>query len=203
MAAFDKGAYGKIVTTGDVHTVNQQAAGLKTRDDAKTFIYAFLYGAGNGKIGLIIGKGPQAGSKLRQQFLRKTPALGKLTKHVKKAAERGWIKGIDGRKMPIRSPHASLNTRLQSSGAIICKQWICDLEDALLAHGLKHGWDGDFVFLSWSHDEVQIAVRDNPELIELVRKLAVETGRAAGKPFNFKCALDVDTKVGLNWAETH
>lgn len=203
MAAFDDGAYGEIVTTGDVHTANQKAAGLKTRDDAKTFIYAFLYGAGNGKIGEIIGKGPKAGGQLRRQFLTKTPALGKLNKFVKKAAERGWIKGIDGRKMPVRSPHAALNTRLQSSGAIICKQWICDLEDALLAKGLKHGWDGDFVFLSWSHDEVQIAARDDPELISIVQQIAIGTGRAAGSPFQFRCALDVETKVGRNWAETH
>lgn len=203
MAAFDGGAYGKIVTEGDVHTANQQAAGLKTRDDAKTFIYAFLYGAGNGKIGLIIGKGAKAGAALRKAFLKGLPALGKLTAFVKKAASRGWIKGIDGRKMPIRHAHASLNTRLQNSGAVICKQWGCDADDELKRRGLKHGWDGDYAFLSWSHDEYQVAVRDDPETIATVRSVLKETGRNAGKPYNFRCPLDVDTKVGMNWAETH
>jgi DNA polymerase I-like protein with 3'-5' exonuclease and polymerase domains len=204
MSAFDGGDYAVVVTQGDVHTINQHAAGLPTRDNAKTFIYAFLYGAGDDKIGSIAGKGAAVGKKLKQAFLAKTPALKKLIELVRAAAkERGWIKGLDGRKMPIRSDHAALNTRLQNSGAVICKRWGCDWEDELLAKGLKHGWDGDFAFLSWSHDEYQVAVRDDPKIIETVRNAAVKTGRAAGLPYNFKCPLDVETKTGANWAETH
>ncbi|API58483.1 hypothetical protein BSL82_03500 [Tardibacter chloracetimidivorans] len=203
MASFDGGAYGKIVTTGDVHTANQQAAGLTTRDQAKTFIYAFLYGAGPEKIGSIANGGAGKGRQLRDAFLKKTPALNKLINAVKTAARRGWIKGIDGRKLPVRSEHAALNTRLQNSGAIICKQWIADYEDALVAQGLKYGWDGDFVFLSWSHDEAQVAVKDDPKLIEIVSKTAVDTGRMAGEPYGFNCPLDVEFKIGRNWAECH
>jgi DNA polymerase-1 len=118
MAAFDRGAYVEVVTQGDVHTENQTAAGLPTRDNAKTFIYAFLYGAGDDKIGSIVGRGREAGSRLKAAFLAKTPALKALIDVVKGAAKRGWIKGIDGRKMPIRSDHAALNTRLQNSGAM-------------------------------------------------------------------------------------
>ena len=78
-----------------------------------------------------------------------------------------------------------------------------DWDDALKAQGLKHGWDGDYVFLSWSHDEYQLAVRDDPALIDLVSLIGTQTGRDAGIPYNFKCPLDVACKVGVNWAECH
>jgi hypothetical protein len=79
----------------------------------------------------------------------------------------------------------------------------CDWEQALLGEGLEHGWDGDFAFVVFSHDEYQVACRNDPAVIEAVRHAAVLTGRNAGLPYNFKCPLDVDTKVGANWAETH
>jgi DNA polymerase I len=201
--AKDKGNYAKIVTQGDVHTTNQLAAGLPTRDAAKTFIYAFLYGAGDEKIGSIAGKGKEAGRKLKAAFLEKTPGLDTLLSKVRDAAKRGHIYGLDGRKIPIRSEHSALNMRLQNAGAVICKQWGCDWDDALKAAGLKHGWDGDYVFLSWSHDEYQLAVRNNPEIIQQVSDIGVQTGRNAGLPFNFQCPLDVDVKQGMNWAECH
>jgi DNA polymerase I len=218
MAAFDGGAYIQVVLHGDIHWENAKAlfglpddtvrdeegnpAHKKMRGVAKTFIYAFLYGAGDAKLGSIIGKGAKAGAQLRARFLKKFPALEKLIKAVKAAARKGWLKGLDGRKLPIRSDHAALNTLLQSAGAILCKQWICDAEDALLAGGLKHGWDGDFVFLGWIHDELQIAVRDGLE--DRVANILVETARQAGSPFaSWRCPTDGDAKIGLNWADCH
>lgn len=219
--ANDGGNYAKIVVDGDVHTANQEAAGLPDRDRAKTFIYAFLYGAGDEKIGSIAGKGKAEGRKLKATFLAKTPGLATLLDIVKTAAKRGFIKGIDGRKIPIRSEHSALNMRLQNAGAVVCKQWGADLDDALKALGLKHGWDGDYVFLSWSHDEYQLAIRDDPKLYSTridgkdkkgndiivvegpVADAIRKTGREAGLPFNFQCPLDVDIKIGTNWAECH
>ena len=201
--AGDGGNYAQIVTQGDVHTTNQQAAGLPDRDRAKTFIYAFLYGAGDEKIGSIAGGGKGKGRSLKAAFLEKTPGLADLLDIVRSAARRGYIKGIDGRRVPIRSTHSALNMRLQNAGAVVCKQWGCDWDDALKAAGLKHGWDGDYVFLCWSHDEYQLAVRDDPELIEIVKQTGIETGRNAGNPYNFQCPLDVEVKQGLNWATCH
>lgn len=203
MARFDGGSYAAIVTQGDVHTTNQKAAGLDTRDQAKTFIYAFLYGAGAAKIGSIAKGGVGLGKTLIDRFLLRTPGLNKLITAAKGSAKKGYIPGIDGRKMPIRNEHAALNTRLQNSGAIICKQWICDFNDACLQAGLIHGWQGDYCILSWSHDEIQVAVRDKPELRETIATLVQETGRGAGAPYNFKCPLDVSVVWGQNWSETH
>jgi DNA polymerase-1 len=202
--AGDGGAYAIVVTTGDVHTTNQHAAGLFSREDSKTFIYAFIYGGGDGKLGSIAGGNSVKGKALRSSFLTKTPGLETLIKTVKAAARnKGSILGIDKRTIPTRSEHSALNFRLQNAGAVVCKQWGCDWDDALKAAGLKHGWDGDYVFLSNSHDEYQLAVRDDPELIALVDRLGRIAGQNAGKPFNFKCPLDIDVKMGRHWAECH
>ena len=218
LAAFDGGAYIQVVLHGDVHWENAKALfGLpddtirdednnpdhkRMRNVAKTFIYAFLYGAGDEKLGSIIGKGRVAGAALRARFLKKFPALKRLILEVQYAAKKGWLKGLDGRKLPVRSEHAALNTLLQSAGAIICKQWIADAEDALIAAGLKHGWDGDFVVLGWIHDELQVAVRDGLE--DQVSAILIDTARRAGEPFPaWRCPTDGDVKLGHNWADCH
>jgi DNA polymerase I-like protein with 3'-5' exonuclease and polymerase domains len=201
MANFDGGAYGKVVCDGDIHTVNQQAAGLPTRDNAKTFIYGWLYGAGDAKIGRIVGKGPQAGKALKDKFLRGLPALARLRKAVATGAEKGWLKGLDGRRIPVRAKHAALNSLLQSAGAVLCKEGLVNIYDELLARGLKWGWDGDFVIVLWCHDEYQIAVREGLE--DTVGKIMVEKMQRTGDKFGFKCRLDAKAIVGNNWMETH
>ena len=216
LAVFDGGEYAKVVCEGDVHTTNRIAFGLHLRDSSKTAIYAVCYGAGDEKLGTIAvedarkanqpvpkGRLTAIGSAMREKFESDLPAYKKLVTTVKSAASRGWIKGIDKRKIGIRGQHAALNTRLQSAGAVICKQWLCDFDDLLKSKGFKHGWDGEYAFLSFSHDEVQVAVKDNPELIEIVKEAAIETGRNAGIPYDFKCPLDVEVKIGKNWATCH
>ncbi len=125
-------AYTDLVLNGDIHTYNQKAAGLPTRNNAKTFIYGFLYGAGDGKIGEIVGGSSKIGKKLKDNFLKSLPSLKKLKDNVAIAAGRGWIKSIDGSRIRIRSEHAALNFLLQSAGAIVMKQWlvfVCDQAD--------------------------------------------------------------------------
>lgn len=203
MAPFDGGEYIKLVTTGDVHTANQHAAGLPSRNNAKTFIYAFLYGAGDEKIGSIVGKGAKEGKKLKSKFLSNTPALKLLREAVvDKAKKVKKLTGLDKRILHIRSDHAALNTLLQSAGAILCKKWIVLWEEAMLDLGYKHGWDGDFALMAWVHDEIQVACR-TPEIAEVVSRVAVECVAKAGDYFNFRCPLTGEAKTGMNWADCH
>ncbi len=201
MAKWDGGKYGEVLLGGDIHTENQKAAGLQTRPQAKTFIYAFLYGAGDAKIGSIVGGDAGAGRKLKQKFLRSLPALGRLVEAVQGAAKRGHLVGLDGRYIHVRSSHAALNTLLQGAGAIVCKQWLVFLEEHLSSK-FKHGWDGDYAFCAWSHDEVQIACR-TPEIAEYIAKVAPEMVTKAGEHFGFRCQLAGESKVGKTWADTH
>ena len=179
----------------DVHTVNQKAAGLSTRDQAKTFIYAFLYGAGPAKIGSIVGGDAGDGQKLIKKFLRSTPALQRLRDKVDKQAAQGFVPGLDGRKVWVRSEHAALNTLLQSAGAIVMKKALCILWDNINRRKIPAN------FCANVHDEWQIETK--AEYAEQIGKLAVEAIRTAGTELGLRCPLDGEYKIGISWKETH
>jgi len=207
MARYDEGKYADVVLNGDIHTVNQNAAGLPTRDNAKTFIYAFLYGAGDEKIGSIIGKGRQVGAKLKQRFFKATPAIKKLIEAVQgRAEESGFLIGLDGRKLSIRSSHAALNTLLQSAGALVMKQYLVFLDEALQERGWRNsetskGNPIDYEFVANIHDEVQLQVRE--EIALDVAQVCEAVFARVTEHFGFRCRLDGEAKIGNNWKETH
>lgn len=197
MAYYDGGRYGEQVVDGDVHTANQEAAGLDTRNQAKTFIYAFLYGAGPEKLGSVVGKGAKHGKVLKERFLQRTPALAKLIADVQRAAGRGFLVGLDGRRLHIRSSHAALNTLLQSGGGLICKQWMVEVDQMLTqleAHDKVRQ-------VAWVHDECQYEC--DPDFAEEFGKKAVECIAKAGEFFDIRIPLTGEYKIGRNWAETH
>jgi DNA polymerase I-like protein with 3'-5' exonuclease and polymerase domains len=187
--------YTNLVLTGDIHTVHQKAAGLQTRDQAKTFIYAFLYGAGAAKIGKVIGKGPGAGRILIDNFLDRIPPLKKLREDVAQWSKGGTIPALDGRLLHIRSEHAALNTLLQGAGAIVCKQWLVHIMERVIKAKLN------VRLVASIHDEYQfeVAIPD----IERFCRLAKEAMTQTTKTLKMKCELDCDYKVGKTWADTH
>ena len=199
MSRHDGGKYGLEILEGDIHTANQKAAGLPERSQAKTFIYGFLYGAGDAKTGSIIGKGAKEGKAIKKKFLAKTPALAKLREAVNTAVEdKGWIKGLDGRVIPVRYPHAALNTLLQSAGAIICKRWYVEIVKALQANKYT---EEDVAIVAFIHDEVQIKVRKSLE--DEIGMLVVRAMQETEQYYKFRCKLDAEYKYGRNWADTH
>lgn len=213
MFPYDNGKYAHTILNGDIHTMNQQAAGLPERNQAKTFIYAFLYGAGDAKIGRIIGGDASDGSTIKRKFLKATPAIKNLRDAVQNAlieTERGrivkWKRhhliGLDGRMLHVRSPHSALNLLLQSAGALVCKKWIVETEKRLIKRGLKHGWDGDFAYMAWVHDEIQVACRTK-EIAEIVCEEAQNAMRDAQEFFKFRMQLDTEGKIGKNWCDCH
>ena len=187
--------YTKEILEGDIHTANMQAAGLTDRDQAKTFIYAFLYGAGPAKIGQIVGGGEPEGRRLIDSFLKNTPALQKLKDKVSRLAEKEWLPGLDGRRLIVRSQHAALNTLLQGAGAIVMKQALIILNRKLIHANM------DARFVANVHDEWQIETTEQDA--DTVGHLAVQSIRQAGIRLNLRCPLDGEFKVGLNWAATH
>ena len=200
-------AYTSEVVSGDIHTANQKAAGLETRNQAKTFIYAFLYGAGDAKIGTVVGAGAKEGKELKSRFLKNTPSLEKLREDVSEiAANKGSLPGLDGRRVQVRSDHAALNTLLQSAGAIVMKQALVLLDAKLDKLGI------DYKFVANVHDEWQIEVEEG--FADLVGKLGVRSIEEAGsylgfldditkKPLGMRCPLGGEYKVGNSWKETH
>ena len=192
LTPFDNGAYTKELLEGDIHSANQVAAGLPTRDDAKTFIYAFLYGAGDSKIGAIVGGSAKDGKRLKRSFLEKIPAMGSLTEAVaRRVEENATLTGLDGRILPCRSAHSALNLLLQSAGAVIMKQalvFFCRVAEGYELHANVH-------------DEAQFScdAKDADELGQLF----VDSIAKAGEHLNFCCPLDGEYNIGQNWKDTH
>lgn len=179
----------------DVHTVNQRAAGLASRDNAKTFIYAFLYGAGDAKIGSIVGGSARDGTKLKAKFLQQTPALAKLIERVGKQASKGWVPGLDGRRIWVRSEHSALNSLLQGAGAIVMKKALVLFDDKVKANK----WVVKYV--ANVHDEAQLEC--HKDIAEKVGKAFKQSIIEAGGAFQLRCPLDGEYKIGRNWRETH
>jgi len=187
--------YTNEILHGDIHTANQVAAGLQSRNQAKTFIYAFLYGAGDAKVGSIVNGGAKDGKRLKTKFLNNTPPLRDLRERVGTAAKRGYVKGLDGRRIWIRHQHAALNSLLQGAGAIVMKKALTILDERARIAGL------DYKFVGNIHDEYQTEVLKEHAVEFGV--LAVEAIREAGQAYEMRCPLDGEYKIGLTWAETH
>jgi len=186
-------SYTEEILSGDIHTANQKAAGLKTRDESKRFIYAYLYGGGDALIGKICGGGMALGKKIKQQFLSNTPALAVLRKRIEHASKKGWIKALDGRKVYVRSPHSALNFLLQSAGAIIAKR----------AWEIFHILADDYEYkqLGVIHDEIQIEC--DPMDSATLGQLLVDSMEAAGAYYKLNCPITGEYKIGRSWNETH
>ena len=180
---------------GDIHTFNQKLAGLESRDQAKTFIYALIYGAGDAKLGSVVGGGLQDGKRLRQHFFDNKPTFKHLGDKVKRSAKKGYLKGLDGRKIYVRSEHSALNSLLQGGGAILMKRALAMLDSLINLQTL------DAKFVANIHDEWQMEVRE--DLADFVGKLAVDCIQTAGNYYKLRCPLDGEYKVGGNWSETH
>jgi DNA polymerase I-like protein with 3'-5' exonuclease and polymerase domains len=188
-------AYTNEILTGDIHTANQLASGVDTRSQAKTFIYAFLYGAGDAKIGSIVGGDARDGRRLKEKFLSNTPSLRELRERVSVSATRGYVFGLDRRRVYVRSEHSALNTLLQSAGAIVMKKALCLLDEYATLWGL------DYKFVGNIHDEIQTEVREDQA--EQFGRLAVSCIEAAGQHYKLNCPLAGEYKIGDNWSETH
>lgn len=199
MAKHDGGEYARVVTEGDVHTTNMVAAGLTSRDRAKRFIYAYLYGAAAPKIAQVLECTIREAERVMERFAKELPALANLKKDVAAHARTGFVPAIDGRKIPVRSPHAALNSLLQSTGSVLCKVWLLAIQEDLKSQGLV--WGRDYYYLGWVHDEVQIAAKKGLE--NIVGDTAVRCAVQVGEDFKFRCPLAAEYKVGTNWAECH
>ena len=183
------------IIDGDIHSYNQEMAGLPSRDQAKTMIYALCYGAGDVKMGTIINGSAAEGKKLKATLFNNIPSLAELITKIKKASNRGYLKGLDGRKIWVRSEHSAPNFLLQSAGAIVMKKALVLLYNNAKEEKL------DFTFVGNIHDEYQTQVLEAHS--ERFGVLAVEAIINAGVALNMNCPLDGESKIGNNWYECH
>ena len=182
--------------TGDIHTHNMKMAGLTDRDQAKTFIYAFMYGAGAAKIGEIVVGCLKDGKVLIDRFLKSMPSLKRVRDIVTNTAQKhGVIKGIDGRLLRTRSPHSALNTLIQGAGAVVCKLWLVNIMKRTTSSNL------DVKLVASVHDEYQFEVVNKD--VQAFCKITKYAMKDTEKQLQMRCPLDNEYKVGKTWAETH
>lgn len=211
MHKHDEGAYGKLCVESDPHDLHMEVLELNSRDTAKTWVYAWLYGAADYKLGITLDpdlafKPVQAkalGAESRRRITTRIPALGAVAAEVQREARKGFVVALDGRRLYVRHMHAALNTKLQGAGATVAKMWCVRFEILMEEAGLVHGWDGDFAVLAWIHDEQQVAVRDDPRIKTIAEKCMRQAAKEAGDILQFKLPVDIDCKWGYTWAQTH
>lgn len=208
-------AYTAEVLGDDIHSYNQSLAGLPTRDNAKTFIYGFLFGAGNDKIGRIVGGSSAHGAELKARFLARIPKLEELLDKLKaewrKTAKKrfnpkfnnteyydGTITGLDGRPIVVPSEHMLLVYLVQSDEAI---QMSAAYNIAFLRLSREFEWGKQWAFVSFYHDEY--TVECVPEIADRVKFILEQSIVDAGKFYKISCPHEGDGKIGKNWYEIH
>ena len=186
----------KEVLEGDVHTANQRMAGLDTRDQAKTFIYALLYGAGDAKIGAVVNGSAKDGAELRSRFMSNMPAYKRLSEAViRKGESDGRLKAIDGRVLRVRSGHASLNTLIQGSSAVLMKKWFMYVDHYLRRRRIRSK------IVAMIHDELVLESAEKD--VDATRESVILSISQVNKAYSLRCKLECDVQVGNNWSEIH
>ena len=205
LAAFDEGAFAEVVCNGDIHQQNADRVGC-TRPQVKSLTYAFIYGAGDQKLGHVLhpeysdAQKKALGGDLRRKFLDAIPGLEPLIDAVKlKVRETGKLKGLDKRPIFCDGEHKSLNFLLQSCGAILSKRWCVIAQTLLDDAGLTY--DKDYTRCAYVHDEQQFSVI--PSEADRVARLLVEAAPLAGQHYKFRVPITAASDIGANWAATH
>jgi DNA polymerase I-like protein with 3'-5' exonuclease and polymerase domains len=198
---FDNGAYAKACLSGDIHTFNQNLAGLPTRDQAKTWAYALIYGAGVDLLGSHLGGGAREGTISKNKFMKNCLGYATLLDRVKRFRKqnKNFIRGLDGRMIPVDSEHTILNYLLQSAGGILAKEWIREFHRLCSEAGYVHG--RDYYQMLWVHDELQVSVKE--ELAETIGQLCVKAIESAGEIHKLNIPITGEFKIGQNWKDCH
>ena len=205
LSPWDDNAFAEVVINGDIHQQNADRVGC-TRKEVKTITYAFIYGAGDVKLGhslspeLSDAQKKTLGQELRRKFLDAIPGLEPLIDAVKlKVRTSGRLRALDGRPVFCTAEHASLNYLLQSAGAIISKRWVVVGQEMIDAAGLTY--DHDYTRCAYVHDEVQLSVV--PTEVDRVKQLLEAAAPEAGRYYNFRVPITAAADHGENWAATH
>ena len=200
LARYDGGRYANILLNGDIHQVNADKIGI-TRRDVKTVTYAFLYGAGDVKIGLSVdkqlstNKARARGKQVRSAFIKAIPGLAELLSAVKKRSSTGSIMAIDGRKILVDSEHKALNYLLQCSAGVIAKRWM------LIAHQMIKEVGIDAHQLAFVHDELQFECK--PTYVNDLKFTLENSAVRSGEYYKMRIPIAAEAKSGANWSEVH
>ena len=200
LARYDGGRYANLLLNDDIHQINADKIGISRRQ-VKTVTYAYLYGSGNERLGLSYDstlKPDQAkkkGKEIRKAYVEAIDGLAELQDAVVKKGSGGWLKAIDGRRVPVDSTHKSLNYLLQCSAGVIAKRWMVIANDLFKKNNVHTHQ------LAFIHDELQFECE--PKDIISTRYGLEASATLAGEYYNLRCPIAADAKHGETWADVH
>ena len=159
--------------------------------------YAFLYGAGNEKLGMSYDNSLQPkearkkGQEIREAYVSAIEGLSDLLGAVANKATSGYLLACDGRRVLVDSPHKALNYLLQCSAGIVAKRWMVIANDFNLNANQ----------LAFVHDELQYECEEHyaATLMETLENSA----KLAGHYYNLRCPIAAESKQGKTWADVH
>ena len=184
----------------DIHNVNKRALGLShlTRDDAKTFIYAFLLGAGTAKVARILRCNTKTAKGAVDSFIENTKGLGKLRNGmIKRDAARGWFEGLDGRKVINDSEYLMLAGYLQCGESVIMRHWVSRWVDEARKAKIP------FKLVNWVHDETQVEVIKSRDACDELVAIQAKAMDWVTTDLGLICPMDIEAKVDTTWLGTH
>ena len=199
LGRYDGGRYADILLNDDIHQVNADKIGISRRQ-VKTVTYAFLYGAGNLKLGLSYdpqlapNKASKKGAEIRKAYVEAIDGLADLLDAVQKKATAGYLLAIDGRRVLVDSTHKALNYLLQCSAGIIAKRWMVIADEGIRYNSHTHQ-------LAFVHDELQYETK--PDNAQILMSILEEAAKLAGEYYNLRCPIAAESKSGKSWAEVH
>jgi len=199
LGRYDGGRYADILLNDDIHQVNADKIGISRRQ-VKTVTYAFLYGAGNLKLGLSYdpqltpNKASKKGAEIRKAYVQAIDGLADLLEAVKQKSTAGYLLAIDGRRVLVDSTHKALNYLLQCSAGIIAKRWMVIADEGIQHNSHTHQ-------LAFVHDELQYET--TPENAQILMSVLEEAAKLAGEYYNLRCPIAAESKSGKSWAEVH
>ena len=208
LARHDEGQYANVILKEDIHTFNQKAFGVPTRDIAKTTIYGTLYGGGDARIGQIVSGTAKDGKRIKDNFKKNVPAYKQLIDGVARSVKKnGHVKALDGNPYFIRSTHSALNQLLQGAGSLVCKQWLIETDNEL-SKRYTNSWTAmhtddeiQYEYTANVHDEFTNEVDE--EIAKDVAKITEGCCQKAGEYFNLRIRLDGEAKIDRNWYGIH
>ena len=197
LGRYDGGRYADILLNDDIHQVNADKIGI-TRRQVKTVTYAFLYGAGNEKIGMSYDNSLQPkearkkGQEIREAYVSAIEGLADLLGAVSHKATQGHIMACDGRRVLVDSPHKGLNYLLQCSAGVVAKRWMVIANDLVQVKASQ---------LAFVHDELQYECEQ--DYADTLMETLENSAKLAGHYYNLRCPIAAEAKKGKTWADVH
>jgi len=206
--AFREGADIHALTASEMFDVSLEDMDPMTRRSAKAINFGIIYGISPFGLARQLGIPQQEAKNYIEAYFKRYPGIKDYMEDTKAfAREHGYVTTIFGRRVhtpgiKAKGPHkafaerAAINAPLQGAAADIIKRAMIRVPPALESKKLKAR------MLLQVHDELifEAPAKEAEATAELVARVMAEAPFPAA---NLSVPLEVETGIGMSWAEVH